>query len=144
MKVWYNPFWFLNLASRIVVLSLVSCSSNLVSLLSQLTCIFKRIHTCLKLLVSRKAFWYIWWLVLIINLTQCKIIWEESLNEEFSRLDWPTDMSVGGYLELGILIHSRWHYSLSRGSWIASWAKQPFSSLSSSVYFILQERKLRQ
>lgn len=32
--------------------------------------------------------------VLIGNLTQFRITWEQSLNEEFSKLGWPVGMSV--------------------------------------------------
>lgn len=42
-------------------------------------------------------------LVLAVNLTQPKITWEESLNEELSRRGWPVGMSGGEYLDAGRL-----------------------------------------
>lgn len=37
-------------------------------------------------------------MVLIGNLTQFRITWEQNLNEEFSKLGWPVGMSVGDCL----------------------------------------------
>lgn len=45
--------------------------------------------------ISRVSSLALCWLVLNLNLIQCNITWEKSLNEELSTSGWPVGMSVG-------------------------------------------------
>lgn len=52
-------------------------------------------------------------MVLTFNLTQSRIIWEGSLNEE-SHLGWPRDITVITVIEIERLVYCGRYHSLGR------------------------------
>ena len=59
------------------------------------------------------------WLVLIVNLIQSSVTWEEVLNEGLSRLGWSKGMSLGFilimFIEMGRPVCHEWHHFLGLG-----------------------------
>lgn len=59
---------------------------------------------------------------MLINLAQCRIIWEEGHDEEPSRLGWPEGLLAGDFLKIEWReVEYGWHHFIC---WILGWGKR--------------------